>query len=369
MAAAAGQLVERNNKRDAQEAELAEGEGEAAGGVVTPLEHLHAHGFTDRDLKCLKEAGYTTVEAVAYASSRLLQQVKGISEQKVAKLKEAVKGLVHMGFSSATEINLMRQQIVKLTTGCAGFDAILGGGIETGMLTEVFGEFRSGKTQVCHTLAVTSQLPVEQGGAEGRVAWIDSEGTFRPERITKIAERFGLDAEQVLENIAHARAYNVEHQTELLVQAASMMVEARFALLIVDSVTALYRSEYQGRGQLADRQGHLCQFLRKLQRMADEFGIAVVYTNQVVATVDPMAVFRGGEDKKPIGGHIMAHASQTRLYLKKGKGQNRVAKIYDSPSMPDNIDAKFAITENGVSDEIKDKDNKRQKKNGDGDDE
>ncbi|CEL92123.1 unnamed protein product [Vitrella brassicaformis CCMP3155] len=366
MAAAAGQLAEHNNKRDAQQAELAEGEGEDGGhGVITPLEHLHAHGFTAKGLTCLKEAGYATIEAVAYASSRQLQQVKGISEQKVAKLKEAVKGLVHMGFSSATEINLMRQQIVRLHTGAADLDALLGGGMETGMLTEVFGEFRSGKTQLCHTLAVTAQLPVEQGGAEGRVAWIDSEGTFRPERITKIAEGFGLDAEQVLENITYARAYNVEHQTELLVQAAALMIETRFALLIVDSVTALYRSEYQGRGQLADRQGHLCQFLRKLQRMADEFGVAVVYTNQVVATVDPMAVFRGGEDKKPIGGHIMAHASQTRLYLRKGKGQNRVAKIYDSPSMPDNIDAKFAITDEGVTKEIKDKDNKQQKKKND----
>lgn len=153
--------------------------------------------------------------------------------------------------------------------------------METGSITEIYGEFRTGKTQLCHTLCVTCQLPLDQGGGEGKALYIDTEGTFRPSRLIQIAERFGLNGDDVLDNVAYARAYNSEHQTNLLLQAASMMAESRFAILIVDSATALYRSDYNGRGELSSRQIHLGKFLRALQRLADEFGVACVVTNQV----------------------------------------------------------------------------------------
>ena len=138
-----------------------------------------------------------------------------------------------------------------------------------------------GKTQLCHTLCVTCQLPVDQGGAEGKALWIDTEGTFRPARLAQIAERFGLNPADVLDNVAYARAHNTDHQGQLLLAAASMMSEARFALIIVDSVTALYRTEFNGRGELSARQIHLGRFLRALAKLAEEFGCAVVVTNQV----------------------------------------------------------------------------------------
>jgi len=138
-----------------------------------------------------------------------------------------------------------------------------------------------GKTQLCHTLCVTCQLPVDQGGAEGKALWIDTEGTFRPARLAQIAERFGLNPADVLDNVAYARAHNTDHQGQLLLAAASMMAEARFALIIVDSVTALYRTEFNGRGELSARQIHLGRFLRALAKLAEEFGCAVVVTNQV----------------------------------------------------------------------------------------
>ncbi|CDJ64070.1 DNA repair protein, putative, partial [Eimeria necatrix] len=219
-------------------------------------------------------------------------------------------------------------------------------------LTELFGEFRTGKTQLCHTLAVTCQLPVEQSGGEGKCLWIDTEGTFRPERIVAIAKRFGLDPNDCLDNIAYARAYNCDHQLELLAQAAAMMSESRFALLVVDSATGLYRSEFSGRGELAARQSHLCRFLRSLQRLADVFGVAVLVSNQVVARVDAFSSSSsssGCGDKLPIGGHIMAHASQTRLYLRKGRAESRICKVYDSPSLPEG-EAVFAIGEGGIGD-------------------
>lgn len=223
------------------------------------------------------------------------------------------------------------------------------GGIETGSITEMYGEFRCGKTQLCHTLCVTCQLPTDAGGGEGKALYIDTEGTFRPQRLAQIAERYGLTVEDVLDNVAYARAHNTEHQEKLLMSAAGLLSESRFALIIVDSATALYRSEFCGRGTLAERQNCLGRFLKALQRLADEFGVAVVVTNQVVAAnLDGGSMF-AGPAVKPIGGNIMAHATTTRLWLKKGRGENRVVKIMASPSLPER-EATFGIGAEGVTD-------------------
>lgn len=149
-------------------------------------------------------------------------------------------------------------------------NSLLVGGIETGSITELFGEFRTGKTQLCHTMAVTCQLPIDLGGAEGKCIYVDTEGTFRPERLLSVAERFGMDGARALDNVAYARAYNTDHQLTLLTQAAAMMSESRYCLLVVDSATALYRTDYSGRGELSARQMHLARFLRTLLRLADE---------------------------------------------------------------------------------------------------
>jgi DNA repair protein RAD51 len=223
------------------------------------------------------------------------------------------------------------------------------GGFETGAITEIYGEFRTGKTQLCHTLVVTCQLPADMGGAEGKALWIDTEGTFRPSRVVQIAEKYGLASADVLDNIAYAKAHNTDHQLQLLAAAASMMSEARFALLIVDSATALYRTEFTGRGELASRQNQLGKFLKYLQRLADEYGIAVVITNQVVAAnLDGGSMF-AGPSVKPIGGNIMAHASTTRIWVKKGRGETRIAKIMASPSLPER-EATFGISADGICD-------------------
>merc|ERR1719293_578867 len=177
--------------------------------------------------------------------------------------------------------------MITLTTGSPKLDALLGGGVETGQITEIFGEFRCGKTQLCHTLCVTCQLPVDRGGGESKALYIDTEGTFRPERLKAIAERYELNVEDVLENVTYARAYNAEHQDKLLIEAAGVFCESRYALLVVDSATGLFRTDYTGRGELADRQQALNRYLRKLQRIADEHGVAVVITNQVMSDPSP----------------------------------------------------------------------------------
>ena len=274
--------------------------------------------------------------------------VKGISEQKADKIQLEAMKLVPTGFTTATEMHLKRSQIIQVTTGSKELDKLLNGGIETGSITELFGEFRTGKSQLCHTLAVTCQLPIDNGGAEGKCLYIDTEGTFRPERLLAVADRYGLQGSDVLDNVAYARAYNSDHQMTLLTQAAAMMSESRYALVIVDSATACYRTDYSGRGELSARQMHLAQFLRSLLKLADEFGVAVVLTNQVVAQVDGAAMFNA-DPKKPIGGNIMAHASTTRLYLRKGRGEQRICKIYDSPCLPEG-EAVFAINSDGIGD-------------------
>ncbi|KAK7793567.1 hypothetical protein R5R35_000403 [Gryllus longicercus] len=312
------------------------------------IKSLESHGISAADVKKLQEAGYHTVESVAFAPKKHLIVIKGISEAKADKILMEATKLVPMGFTTATEVHMRRADIIHLTTGSRELDKLLGGGIETGSITEIFGEFRTGKTQLCHTLAVTCQLPIDQSGGEGKCLYIDTEGTFRPERLLAVAERYNLSGNDVLDNVAYARAYNTDHQTQLLIQASAMMVESRYALLIVDSATALYRTDYSGRGELSARQIHLARFLRMLLRLADEFGVAVVITNQVVAQVDGAALF-AADPKKPIGGNIIAHASTTRLYLRKGRGETRICKIYDSPCLPES-EAMFAINTDGIGD-------------------
>ncbi|KAJ2500994.1 recombinase rad51 [Coemansia sp. RSA 1972] len=315
-----------------------------------PISNLEQVGISASDVKKLNEAGYYTVESVAYTPRKQLLTIKGFSDTKVDKVLHEAAKLVPMGFTTASDYHAKRLELTCITTGSTELDKLLGGrGIETGSITELFGEFRTGKSQICHTLAVTCQLDEASGGAAGKCLYIDTEGTFRPERLVEIAERYGLDPNEVLDNVAYARAFNSDHQTALLSQASMLMTESRFSMLIVDSATALYRTDYSGRGELSARQMHLARFLRTLLRLADEFGIAVVITNQVVAQVDGgMATFVA-DPKKPIGGNIIAHASTTRLSLRKGRGETRVCKIYDSPCLPE-AEAVFAITGQGIAD-------------------
>ncbi|XP_013414947.1 DNA repair protein RAD51 homolog 1 [Lingula anatina] len=313
-----------------------------------PLSRLETVGISANDIKKLEEAGYYTVEAVAFAPKKSIITIKGISEAKADKILGEAAKMVPMGFTTATEFHQKRSEIIQITSGSKELDKLLQGGIETGSITEIFGEFRTGKTQLCHQLAVTCQLPIDMGGGEGKCLYIDSEGTFRPERLLAVAEKYGLSGSDVLDNVAYARAYNTDHQTQLLIQAAAMMAESRYSLLIVDSATALYRTDYSGRGELSARQMHLARFLRTLLRLSDEFGVAVVITNQVVAQVDGAAMF-SADPKKPIGGNIIAHASTTRLYLRKGRGETRICKIYDSPCLPE-AEAMFAIYADGIGD-------------------
>ncbi|EER33117.1 meiotic recombination protein DMC1 [Candida tropicalis MYA-3404] len=216
-------------------------------------------------------------------------------------------------------------------------------------ITEVFGEFRCGKTQLCHTLCVAAQLPRDMGGAEGRVAYIDTEGTFRPDRIRSIAERYGVDPDTCLENISYARALNSEHQIELVEQLGHEFAEGTFRLLIVDSIMACFRVDFSGRGELNERQQKLNQHLSNLTRVAEDYNIAVFLTNQVQSDPGASSLFAAADGRKPVGGHVLAHASATRILLRKGRGEERVAKLQDSPNMPEK-ECVYVIGNGGIRD-------------------
>lgn len=340
-----GEAVMEREAADCAAPEEEEELVQAAGPL--PVDLLEEHGIAAADVKKLKDGGVFTVEGLLYTMRKELLKIKGISDNKLDKITEAASKLVYTGFESATEIHLKRGNLISVSSGSSELDKLLEGGFESGSITEIYGEFRTGKTQLCHTLCVTCQLPITQGGGEGKALYIDSEGTFRPERLLQVAERFGLNGQEVLDNVAYARAHNSDHQAKLLCEAAAMMHEQRFAIIIVDSATALYRTDYSGRGELSARQVHLGRFLRSLQQLADEYRVAVVITNQVVAKVDGAAMF--GPQIQPIGGNIIAHASTTRLALRKGRGEERICKVVCSPCLAEN-EARFTISPEGVVD-------------------
>uniref|UniRef100_A0A9J8B0F9 Meiotic recombination protein n=2 Tax=Cyprinus carpio TaxID=7962 RepID=A0A9J8B0F9_CYPCA len=314
------------------------------------IELLQKHGINMADIKKLKSVGICTVKGIQMTTRRALCNVKGLSEAKVDKIKEAAGKLMICGFQTASEYSVKRKQVFHITTGSLEFDKLLGGGVESMAITEAFGEFRTGKTQLSHTLCVTAQLPGEYGYTGGKVIFIDSENTFRPERLKDIADRFSVDHEAVLDNVLYARAYTSEHQMELLDFVAAKFHEEGgvFKLLIIDSIMALFRVDFSGRGELAERQQKLAQMLSRLQKISEGLENHLQYILMRMQTAREHITNRK-ENFGPIGGHILAHASTTRISLRKGRAELRIAKIFDSPDMPEN-EATFAITAGGITD-------------------
>ena len=271
---------------------------------------------------------------------------KDTSEKIVNKAREHLVegGLISKDFVSASEIYKRRQDIGKITTGTNCLDTLFDGGIETQALTEVYGEFGSGKTQLCLTMCVQVQKPKEEGGLEGGAIYIDTENTFRPERIVSIANVNGMDPQKVLDNIIVARAYNSAHQTLILEEVGPLIEENNIKLIIVDSAVGLFRAEYLGRGTLSTRQQKLNHFVHLLSRIAETYNCAALATNQVMSSPD---VFFG-DPTRPIGGNVVAHTSTYRIYFKKS-GKKRIARMVDSPHHPEE-EVIFALGEAGVMD-------------------
>jgi len=295
----------------------------------------------------LDAAGIYDLMGLAVLTPPALAEMAGMGEAAARKAIQAARQMIGLGFVDGLSHEEKRKEINHITTGSKNLDNLLGGkGIETKSITEAFGAFGSGKTQLALSLAVSVQLPLEQGGANGKAVYIDTEGTFRPERIRQFAEGIGANPDKVLKNILVARAFNSDHQMLLLDKISEMIKDGEpIKLVIVDSLTAHFRAEYSGRGQLADRQQRLNRYLHNLMRIAETYNLAVYVTNQVMS--DPAQLF--GDPTKAIGGHIVGHACTYRMYLRRGKKDSRVCKLIDSPNLPDN-ETVFMIETGGLRD-------------------
>jgi DNA repair protein RadA len=306
----------------------------------------------------LREAGFNSIEAVAVASPGELVSAADVGESTAAKIIAGAREAADIGgFETGDQILERRKHVGKLSTGSKGFDDLLGGGMETQAIVELYGEFGSGKTQVAHQMAINVQLPREMGGLNGSAIIIDTENTFRPERIEQMVRGLppapdgsAWDPAEFLKNISVARAYNSNHQILLAESAMDLAEKVKDSdrpvrLLIVDSVTAHFRAEYVGRGTLADRQQKLNKHLHDLMRFADLNNALILVTNQVMSKPDTFF----GDPTKPVGGHVLGHTATFRLYLRKSKGEKRIAKLVDSPNLPDG-EAVFSVTTEGLKD-------------------
>ncbi len=294
----------------------------------------------------LRDAGYVDPLSIAVASPSELADAAEIGESTASKIIINARKMADIGgFETGGALLEKRAQIGRLSSGSKTLDELLGGGFESQSIIELFGEFGSGKTQIAHQLCVMVQLPKEQGGLEGHAFYIDTENTFRPERIVQMAEGCNLDPDEVLSRIHVARAYNSSHQMLLVDKVKEMSSEIPARLLVVDSLTAHFRAEYVGRGALADRQQKLNKHMHDLLRWSDLNNGVVCVTNQVAAKPD--AFF--GDPTRPIGGHIVGHTATFRIYLRKSKGPKRIARLIDSPHLPEG-EAVFTITDKGVQD-------------------
>src|ERR671934_972571 len=330
---------------------------------VAELEIEDIEGIGPTTARKMKEAGIRSVMELATAIPEELATDLGGSKETAAIFIMAAQkllresGILDNEFTTADVELEKRKSLLRCSTGAKALDELLLGGIETQAITEFYGEFGSGKSQICHTLSVTAQLPVENGGLGSGAILIDTEGTFRPERVDQIARARGLDSSEILKRVAICKAYNSSHLELIIKSMGKYIDDFKAKMIIIDSIISLHRAEFAGRGTLADRQQRLNSLLHKVIRLAEIFNIAVVITNQVQSSPDTFF----GDPTKAAGGNVLGHASTYRIYLRKS-GENRIAKMIDSPYHPYS-DARFTVNERGTDDIEGDESSLSKKKN------
>lgn len=317
---------------------------------IIDLEIQDIEGIGPTTAKKLKEAGIVSVMDLAVASSDELAVDLNSSKDSAASFIMAAQKLLRESnilekeFVTADAALEKRKSMLRCSTGSTALDDLLLGGIETQAVTEFYGEFGSGKSQICHTLCATARQPIEQGGLDGSIIYIDTEGTFRPERIEQIARARGLDPSQILKSVAVCKIYNSSHLELIIKDLGKYINDFKAKMVIIDSIISLHRAEFAGRGTLADRQQRLNNMLHRLVRLTEIYNVAIVITNQVQSSPDTFF----GDPTKAAGGNVLGHASTYRIYLRKS-GENRVAKMIDSPYHPYS-ETRFTVNERGTDD-------------------
>jgi DNA repair protein RadA len=293
----------------------------------------------------LRATGYGEFSAIAASAPHDLSEAAGLGVESAKKAIAAAKTMVEIGFETAEEVMERRKDISKITTASKSLNELLGGRRIIKKITEMYGKFSSGKSQLGFQLSVNVQKPIEEGGLGGGTLFVDSECTFRPERIVQLAEGQGMDPQEVLRNIHIARAENSDHQIILVERAGELIEKHNIRLIVVDSLTSHFRADYVGRGALSERQQKLNKHVHMLQKMAEKYNLAVYVTNQVMD--NPGILF--GDPTTPIGGHVLAHSSTYRIYVRKSKEDKRIARLVDSPNLPEG-EAVFKVTAKGLGD-------------------
>jgi DNA repair protein RadA len=338
-------VVTKKKEKDEQIENLEENESAVVGEDPVISKLMELPGVGEATASKLVEHGYRTYESLAVANPNELATITGLPVTLSQKIISAARAQLKFTIKTAYELEQEMKEIKRITTGSKSLDKLLGGGVETRSATEFFGEFGAGKTQIAFQLSVNVQLPQEKGGLEGSTLFIDTEGTFVPARIRSMAEALGLNPEKTLQNIFWIRALNSDHQIAIVEGAKDFIQSHNVKLIVVDSVTSLFRSEYPGRENLAVRQQKLNMHLHSLLRLAEVYNLAVVVTNQVMATPDMFY----GDPTRAVGGNIIGHAPNNRVYLRKSKGQKRIARLVDSSYLEPG-EVVFEITPEGVRD-------------------
>jgi len=298
---------------------------------------------------CLREAGFRSIKDLVIRGPIDIAEATGITIEKCTLLCNRAReilednGVFDKPFITANQIYEKRKSEYRIATGSKNLDELLGGGIETRAITELYGEYGTGKTQICLTLCVTVQQNESEDNLS-RALYVDTENTFRPERIASIASARKIDPNRALENIIVAKAYNSSHQEVIIQESPNIINLNNIKIMIVDSIVSHYRAEFLGRSFLSERQQRINRLLHILLRIAETCKVAVVITNQIQSSPD--AIF--GDPHKATGGNVMAHASTYRLYLKKA-GKNRIARMVDSPYHSES-EILFTLNEQGIGD-------------------
>ena len=314
------------------------------------LEIQDIEGIGPSTTKKLREAGILSVMDLAVAGVEdLAVDINSTKDSAASFIMAAQKllresNILEKEFITAEAALRKRRSLLRCSTGSGVLDELFLGGIETQAVTEFYGEFGSGKSQICHTLCITAGQPVESGGLDSGVIYVDTEGTFRPERLEQIARERGVDPLHALKNVAVCKVYNSAHLELIVKNLGKYVDDYKAKLVIIDSIISLHRAEFAGRGTLADRQQRLNSIMHKLLRIAEIYNIALVVTNQVQSAPDTFF----GDPTRPTGGNVIGHASTYRVYLKKS-GENRIARMVDSPYHPYG-DVRFTVNEKGVDD-------------------
>ena len=308
---------------------------------IGPATKIH---LIDAGIDSLKDLIIRGPHDVAEVTGMTMEKSTDLCNKARIKLEEVE--IIERTFIPATELYNKRKNIERISTGSQCFDELLGGGFEVNAITEIYGEFGSGKTQICHTSAVMVQQKITDGGLEGGVIYVDTENTFRPERIVSISKARNIDHVSVLENIVVAKAFNSAHQELIIHEVGKIIENNNIKLLVLDSAISHYRAEYLGRAMLSERQQKINRLMHILIRISETYKIPVLLTNQIQSVPDTLF----GDPFRATGGNIIAHSSTYRIYLKKA-GKNRIARIVDSPYHPE-IEALFSLGEEGVTDPV-----------------